>query len=162
MAIAKGTVVGFIDIDLEISPVYIPSFVRMILDGKADVVTGLRVYREDASSYHRAILSRGYSVLVRTLLGIPLRDTETGYKFFRRRKVLPVMALTRHNGWFWDTEIMALAYRAGLRIREEPVLFVRRKDKKSSVRLVHDTLDYLRNIVLFRQTLRFRTRGLRE
>lgn len=153
MAIAKGNVVGFIDIDLEVLPVHIPSFVRMILDGKADIVTGLRIYREGVSSIHRAILSRGYSWLVRTLLGIPLSDTEAGYKFFDRKKILPIVKKTTNNGWFWDTEIMALAYRAGLRIREEPVLFIRRFDKKSSVRLIRDTVDYLWNILVFRRRL---------
>lgn len=150
MAIAKGKVVGFIDIDLEVSPVYIPSFVRMILDGKADVVTGLRVYREGLSSLHRAILSRGYSRLVRAILGIPLKDTETGYKFFDRVKILPVLKKTQNNGWFWDTEIMTMSNYEGYRIIEVPVLFIRRLDKKSSVRLLHDTLDYLRNLVAFR------------
>lgn len=153
MAIAKGNVVGFIDIDLEVLPVHIPSFVRMILDGKADIVTGLRIYREGVSSIHRAILSRGYSWLVRTLLGIPLSDTEAGYKFFDRKKILPIVKKTTNNGWFWDTEIMALAYRAGLRIREEPVLFIRRFDKKSSVRLMRDTVDYLWNLLTFRRRL---------
>ena len=79
IALARGNVGGFIDIDLEVSPVYIPSFVRMIVGGKADVVTGLRVYREGVMSLHRSILSRGYSWLVRSTLGIPLQDTETGY-----------------------------------------------------------------------------------
>ncbi len=151
IAVAKGKVVGFIDIDLEVSPVYIPLFVRMILNGEADVVTGLRIYREGLSSLHRSILSRGYSWLVRTMLGIPLRDTETGYKFFNRKRILPIVKKTTNNGWFWDTEIMAYAHRAGLRIREEPVLFIRRFDKKSSVRLVHDTIDYLWNLLAFRR-----------
>lgn len=151
MAIARGKVVGFIDIDLEVSPVYIPQFVRMILDKEADVVTGLRVYRTNIASAHRAILSWGYSWLVRTSLGIPLRDTETGYKFFNRKKILPIVKKTTNNGWFWDTEIMALAYRAGLKIREEPVLFIRRFDKKSSVRLIRDTIEYLKNLIEFRK-----------
>lgn len=150
MKLAKGKVVGFIDVDLEVSPVYIPSFVRMILDGKADVVTGLRIYREGFSSLHRAVLSRGYSWLVRTVLGIPLQDTETGYKFFNGKKILPIMKRTVHDGWFWDTEIMTLVYHTGLRIREEPVLFMRRFDKKSSVRLLRDTFDYMRSLLAFR------------
>lgn len=148
--LARGKVVGFIDIDLEVSPVYIPSFVRMILDRRADVVTGLRIYREGLSSLHRAILSRGYSWLVRKILRIPLKDTETGYKFFDRRKILPVFKKTKNNGWFWDTEIMTFAYNEGLTIREEPVLFIRRFDKKSSVRLLRDTIDYLKNLFVFR------------
>lgn len=150
MAVSKGEVVGFIDIDLEVSPVYIPLFVRIILDGKADTVTGLRIYREGVSSLHRAILSRGYSWLVRAVLGIPFRDTETGYKFFSRKKILPVVKKTKNKGWFWDTEIMTLAKLAGLRIWEEPVLFVRRFDKASSVNIFSDTIEYFRNLLSFR------------
>lgn len=158
IAIARGKVVGFIDIDLEVSPVYMPSFVRMILSGDADVVTGLRVYREGFSSIHRSILSRGYSWLVRSALGIPLHDTETGYKFFHRKKILSIVQKTKNNGWFWDTEIMTYAHYDGLAIHEEPVLFIRRFDKKSSVRLIHDTLDYMRNLLAFRKRLLARGR----
>lgn len=153
IALARGNVVGFIDIDLEVSPVYIPSFVRMITGDKADVVTGLRIYREGLTSLHRAILSRGYSWLVRSVLGIPLQDTETGYKFFNRKKILPIIKKTQNNGWFWDTEIMTYAHYLGLSVREIPVLFVRRFDKTSSVRLVHDTVEYLWNIWAFRISL---------
>lgn len=153
IAIARGNVVGFIDIDLEVSPVYIPWFVNVIMKGNADVVTGLRVYREGIASLHRSVLSRGYSWLVRSVLGIPLRDTETGYKFFNRKKILPILKKTKSNGWFWDTEIMTYAYYAGLVIREEPVLFIRRFDKQSSVRLVQDTFAYIKNLVGFHSQL---------
>lgn len=153
IALARGNVVGFIDIDLEVSPVYIPSFVRMIIGDKADVVTGLRVYREGFMSLHRSILSRGYSWLVRSILGIPFQDTETGYKFFSRKKILPILKKTHNNGWFWDTEVMTYAHYFGLSVREVPVLFVRRFDKTSSVRLVHDTLEYVKNLVRFYKRL---------
>lgn len=153
IAVAKGKVVGFIDIDLEVSPVYITQFVRMILGGKEDVVTGLRVYREGVISFHRSILSRGYSWLVRSVLGIPLQDTETGYKFFNRKKIFPVIKKTKNNGWFWDTEVMTYAHYLGLTIKEVPVLFVRRFDKTSSVRLVGDTLEYVKNLVGFHKLL---------
>lgn len=153
IALARGKVVGFVDIDLEVSPVYIPQFVRIILEGKADVVTGLRVYREGIASLHRSVLSRGYSWLVRSVLGIPLQDTETGYKFFNRKKILPILKKTQNNGWFWDTEIMTYAHYTGLSVREVPVLFVRRFDKISSVRLVHDTLEYIKNLVGFHRQL---------
>ncbi|MEK7141655.1 MAG: glycosyltransferase family 2 protein [Patescibacteria group bacterium] len=153
IAIARGKVVGFIDIDLEVSPVYIPQFVRMILSGEADIVTGLRVYREGVASLHRSVLSRGYSWLVRSALGIPLQDTETGYKFFNRKKIVPILKKAKNNGWFWDTEIMTYAYYVGLAIREEPVLFIRRFDKRSSVRLVHDTFTYIKNLLEFYKQL---------
>lgn len=153
IAIARGKVVGYIDIDLEVSPVYIPWFVNIIMKGNADVVTGLRIYREGIVSLHRSVLSRGYSWLVRSVLGIPLRDTETGYKFFNRKNILPILKKTKNNGWFWDTEVMTYAYYAGLVTREEPVLFIRRFDKQSSVRLVQDTFAYIKNLVGFHSQL---------
>lgn len=147
---ATGTVVGYIDIDLEVSPIYIPEMVRKILDGEADVVIGKRIYRSSIASIPREVFSLGYQWLADTMVGTGGLDTETGYKFFNRRKILPVVARAHHPHWFWDTEMMVWARRVGLRITEVPVLFVRRFDKKSSVRMVRDITDYLVNIWRFR------------
>jgi len=70
-------------------------------------------------------MSRGYSFLVRHLLGLPFHDTETGYKFFRRESVLPLLDEIEDGGWFWDTEFMARAHRRGLRVVEIPGAYVR-------------------------------------
>lgn len=152
--IARGKVVGFIDVDLEVSPVYIPHFVKRILSGELDGVTGHRIYREGILSIHRSILSRGYSYLVKTMLNIPYVDTETGYKFFERKKVLPILKKTKNKRWFWDTEIMTYSYHEGLKVLEVPVLFVRRFDKESSVNIFRDTLDYLVNLSRFRKKIK--------
>lgn len=150
---AKGTVVGYIDIDLEVSPVYIPLLVDMILEKRADVAIGKRMYRTNIQSIPREILSFGYQWLSNYLIGTGNLDTESGYKFFNRKKILPVLALTRHSHWFWDTEIIVLAKRKGLRIAEVPVLFLRRFDKTSSVRIVRDSIDYLQSLWAFRNRL---------
>lgn len=150
---ARGTVVGFIDIDCEVGPEYIPQLVSTILERKADVAIGKRIYRSSPSSLIREILSRGYQWLSDALIGTGGLDTETGYKFFRRSKVLPLLARTLHTGWFWDTEIMVRAKRAGLSICEVPVLFLRRFDKQSSVHIIRDTADYLVNLWSFRKQL---------
>lgn len=150
---AKGMVAGYIDIDCEVDPVYIPKMVSLIVRGKADVVTGRRYYRTSVQSVVREVLSRGYQWLADVAIGTGGLDTETGYKFFNRKKILPVLSKPKHAGWFWDTEIMVYARRANLRIVEEPVLFLRRFDKKSSVNIVADTYDYLINLVQFRSRL---------
>lgn len=151
--VSRGVVVGFIDVDLEVSPLYMPYFVSKILKHEADVVTGYRIYRDSIVSLHRMILSRGYSVLVRKLLMVNLNDTETGYKFFNRKKIIPILKQTKSNHWFWDTEIISLAYRNKLRINEVPVLFLRRLDKKSTVNVVRDTYDYLLHLYKFKKRL---------
>jgi glycosyltransferase AglD len=143
---SRAKIVGYIDIDLEVSPVYIPGIVRTLLSDEADVVIGRRIYRTNMASIVREILSVGYRMLSEKLVGTGHLDTESGYKFFNRKKILPILAKTRHPHWFWDTEIVVFARKANLRIREEPVLFLRRFDKKSSVRLFSDTLDYLRSL----------------
>jgi glycosyltransferase involved in cell wall biosynthesis len=151
---AKGAVVGYIDIDCEVDPVYIPGMTEMIRSNEADVVIGKRFYRTSPRAIIREVLSRGYQWLSDCLIGTGRMDTETGYKFFSRKKILPVLSQATHPGWFWDTEIMVYAKRAKLRIIEVPVLFLRRFDKQSSVNIVRDTLDYMKELLLFRQRLR--------
>lgn len=152
---AHGRVVGFLDIDLEVHARYLPEMLRAI-EGGMDCATAYRVYkiRLHPGPLLRHVLSRGYRLLSRLMLGVPLRDTETGFKFFRREAILPVLDQCEHVGWFWDTEVMVLAQRAGLRIAELPCLFVQRDDKQSTVRVWHDTRDYLVALFQFRKRLR--------
>lgn len=152
--IAKGTVVGYIDIDCEVSPVYIPQMVSLILKKRADVVIGKRYYRTTPGSLLREVLSRGYQWISDVMIGTGGLDTETGYKFFARRKIVPIVSKTKHPGWFWDTEVMVYAKQAGLKIIEVPVLFLRRFDKKSSVNIVKDTLEYVAQLWRFSKSLR--------
>jgi dolichyl-phosphate beta-glucosyltransferase len=150
---ARGAITGYLDADLEVHSRYIPSLVRAIEKG-ADVATVRRIYAFQVRSLDRYLMSRGYSFLVRRMLGISVRDTETGYKFFRRETLLPVLAEVRDPGWFWDTEFMVRASRRGLRIEEIPGAYIRRFDKTSTVRGVRDSLRYFAKLVAFRRELR--------
>jgi glycosyltransferase involved in cell wall biosynthesis len=146
---ARGKVAGFLDIDLEVPARYIPPAVQAIHTG-ADVVCAWRIYLPNLPLLHREIASKGYSQLVRAQLGLPLRDTEAGFKFFNRARILPILEQTRNPGWFWDTEIMARSYFAGLRIVELPAVFVKRNEVPTTVRLIPDTIEYWRQLRRFR------------
>jgi glycosyltransferase involved in cell wall biosynthesis len=150
---ARGLVTGFLDIDLEVHCRYIPSLVRAIEKG-ADVATVRRIYAFQLGSLDRYMMSRGYSWLVRRLLAVDLRDTETGYKFFRRETVLPLLDEIEDPGWFWDTEFMVRAARRGLRIAEVPGAYIRRYDKTSTVSGLRDSLRYFGKLLAFRRRLR--------
>jgi glycosyltransferase involved in cell wall biosynthesis len=151
--IARGAIAGFLDVDLEVHARYIPSLVKAIERG-ADVATVRRIYAFQVRSLDRYAMSRGYSFLVRRMLGVDLRDTETGYKFFRRDRVLPILDEIRDPGWFWDTEFMVRAVRRGLRVEEIPGAYVRRFDKTSTVSGLRDSARYFGKLVAFRRAMR--------
>jgi glycosyltransferase involved in cell wall biosynthesis len=150
---ARGRVAGYIDVDLEVHSRYIPSLVRAIEKG-ADVATLRRIYAFQLRSLDRYFMSRGYSLLVRRMLGVDFWDTETGYKFFRRDTVLPLLDEIEDAGWFWDTEFMVRAARRGLKVVEIPGAYIRRNDKTSTVSGVRDSLRYFGQLVRFRRRLR--------
>jgi glycosyltransferase involved in cell wall biosynthesis len=150
---ARGEVTGYIDVDLEVHSRYIPSLVRAI-DRGADVATLRRIYAFQLRSLDRYFMSRGYSFLVRHMLGVGFADTETGYKFFRREKLLPLLDEIQDEGWFWDTEFMVRAARRGLKMVEIPGAYIRREDKTSTVKGVRDSLRYFAQLVRFRRALR--------
>jgi glycosyltransferase involved in cell wall biosynthesis len=149
---ANGKICGFLDIDLEVSPSYIPIFISEIERG-AELVVGKRFYERSLTSLSRVVASRVYSFIVDRIIKLPIEDSECGYKFFERSKIVPVLKKTKDNGWFWDTEICARAHLDDLKIREVPVLFKRRHDKKSTVRLIPDSFDYFRKLIRFRSEI---------
>jgi hypothetical protein len=110
---------------------------------------GKRYFEKSISSISRVAASRVYSLIVKFFLKLPIDDTETGFKFFRRTKILPILKKTRSTDWFWDTEICANSYYGGLAIGEVPVIFKKRNDKKSTVHILGDSYSYLIEILKF-------------
>ncbi len=152
---ARGKWVGFIDVDLEVHCRYIPSML-LALESGFDVASAYRIY-EIKWSLHlliRHILSMGYRRLVRFMLKLPYRDTETGFKFFQRDKILPILDSVESTSWFWDTEIMAQCHYHHLNVAEIPALFIRRWDKQSTVRPLSDSIRYFRELWRFRKRIR--------
>jgi hypothetical protein len=152
--LARGKIVGFLDIDLEVHARYIPSMLWAIEHEGYDVCTAWRIYKVHLRAIPRHILSMGYRKLSKYYLGTTLLDTETGFKFFNREKILPVIAACKNKGWFWDTEVMVLSQKHGLKIKEVPCLFIRRIDKASSVRVVSDSIDYFKNLWKFKRQVK--------
>lgn len=147
---SQGRIVGYIDIDIEVSPHYIPRFVQAI-EGGYDVATGWRIYDFTLRSFSRWVASKGYNVVRNAVLKTNLHDTEAGYKFFNKRSIIRLIDDIRSPGWFWDTEVMVFAQQRGLSIAQIPVVYIRRFDKTSTVRLIPDTLSYLKELWKFKR-----------
>ena len=153
--IACGKYVGFLDIDLEVSCVYLMRVLAELEKG-ADVVIIKRHYAlaPSFSFVLRHILSVGYKYLIQEYLGIPRMDTETGFKFFNRKRLLELSDRTHNKKWFFDTEVMVIAYLNKYRIKEVDGLFLRRHDKTSTVKVVKDSIDYLKELRKFKKRLK--------
>ena len=148
---SSGKVVGFIDIDLEVGAHYVPELVRLIDEENYDVAAGRRHYLlRQTKSWIRTCLSNCYRLTCKFLLNFGVEDSETGCKFFNRETAGQVVLDSAHDGWFWDTEVMARAVLNNLRINELPVLFLRRFDRKSTVKITGDSWDYLIALLRFR------------
>jgi len=119
---STGDLVAFLDADLALHPHQLINFVPKMK--YADVVVGSKRHPKSDISYplHRRFLSKGFNVLAKTMLGLPLSDTQCGFKLFRRRvleKVLPDIAVKKYA---FDVELLAEAQRRNYKIIEMPVL----------------------------------------
>jgi glycosyltransferase involved in cell wall biosynthesis len=133
---AKGSIVCYYDVDLATDMQHLDELIGAIRDGY-DIATGSRLLPESDinRSGGREIASRGYNMLVRTILGSSLYDHQCGFKAFRRDRLLDLLPSVTADHWFWDTEVLVRAQKNGYRIREFPVRWrqgegttVRRKD----------------------------------
>ena len=153
LELARAPVAGFLDIDLEVDAAYISAFYFAVLGG-ADLAIGRRVYEVSLATAARFVMSRGYCLLRRAMLGLPFEDTEAGYKFFRLASMRPVLARCCAPGWFWDTEVVTRAYDARLEIAEVTCRFVRKADKTSTVKPIRDSWRHFAGLAALRRSRR--------
>lgn len=152
--VAKGDVVGFIDVDMEVSPRYINSFIESLETN--DVVIGNRKYysKTVVRALIRNYLSDSYRAFSKKILKHSYNDTEVGYKFFRKDKLEPFFKEVSNDHWFWDTEFMMYCFRNHLKVGEIEVEFLRDSIKKSTVKVISDTLHYFNELIKFNRKLK--------
>lgn len=132
---AVGDVVGYVDADMNVAPAYLGTALQRIRDG-ADVVIGSRELSEYASAEGPLRLLAGGVVQVtrRTLVLPVLRDTQCGFKFFRRAVARRVFERCRINSFAFDIEVLFVARKLGARIVEMPVSTSYRAESTFDVR----------------------------
>jgi putative flippase GtrA len=116
------------------------------MSGHSDVAIGSRLARSSrvVRGAKREMISRCYNFLLRTTLRARFSDAQCGFKAMRADRARVLLPYVRDTGWFWDTELLVLAERAGLRIHEVPVDWV--DDPDSRVDIVSTALADLRGI----------------
>lgn len=148
---ARGDLVLFSDADNS-TPIAELRKLRRAVDAGADVAIGSRALPEsDVRVRQHAVRQRmgeTFNAVVRVIGGLEVRDSQCGFKLFRRATTLQVFERQRLDGFAFDVEILHVARRLGLRIVEVPVTWINSPD--SRVRIWRDPALMLRDVVLVR------------
>src|SRR6058998_1927664 len=142
----------FFDADLSTPLGETPKLIEPIANGEVDIAFGSRALDRSLIGVHqpwrREQGGRVFNLLVRVATGLPFWDTQCGFKAFQLDVCRPILEAAHVNGFAFDVELLFLAHRAGLRIREIPVRWNHAQGSKVS--FFRDSLRMLREVIAIR------------
>lgn len=150
---SDARVLAYMDVDLSTDLNALLPLVAPLLSGHSEIAIGTRL-RPGARVIRgpkREIISRCYNLLLHATLGTRFSDAQCGFKAIRAEAARELLPLVEDTSWFFDTELLVLAERAGMRIHEVPVDWI--DDPDSRVDIVATALADLRGIVRVRAGL---------
>ena len=146
---ASRPIALFSDADLSTPIEEASKLIEPISAGQLDVAFGSRALDRrligTRQAWDREQGGRVFNLVVRLSTGLPFWDTQCGFKAFRLDAFRPVLEKARSDGFGFDVELLYLAHKAGLRMREIPVRWNHHEGSK--VHFVHDSLHMLQEIV---------------
>jgi len=152
---SEADVVAYMDADLSTSLDAFLPLIAPLLSGHSDLSVGSRLAHgaQVVRGPKREIISRVYNLLLRTVLSARFSDAQCGFKAGRTEVIRALLPAVADDTWFFDTELLMLAQRKGLRIYQVPVTWT--EDPDSKVEIVRTALADLRGVA----RLRFGSRG---
>ena len=133
---STADVVAYMDVDLSTDLNALMPLIAPLLSGHSDLAIGSRLNRSSrvVRGAKREFISRSYNLILRASLRARFSDAQCGFKAMRTEVARELLPLVQDTGWFFDTELLVIAERAGLRIHEVPVDWV--DDPDSSVDVI--------------------------
>ena len=131
---SEAQILCYMDIDLSTDLLALPPLVRAIADGN-DVAIGSRQYKGSVveRSLKREVISQGYIYILKILLGFPYTDAQCGFKAMSKKAVNELFPLIVDDEWFFDTELLFLAYKRGYQVKELPVRWIEDTDSRVKI-----------------------------
>jgi putative flippase GtrA len=144
---SSADVVAYMDVDLSTDLQAFLPLIAPLVSGHSDLAIGSRLSRGSAvvRGPRRELISRTYNLLLHTTLAARFSDAQCGFKAGRTEVVRALLPAVEDQSWFFDTELLLLAERNGLRIHEVPVDWV--DDPDSRVDVVRTAVDDLRGML---------------
>ncbi len=143
---SASPILAYLDVDMSTDLAALLPLVAPLLSGHSDVAIGTRLARgaRVVRGFKREAISRGYNLLLKGTLAVKFSDAQCGFKAISKDAADALLPQIRDTGWFFDTELLVLAQRAGLRIHEVPVDWV--DDPDSRVQIVPTAIEDLKGI----------------
>jgi glycosyltransferase involved in cell wall biosynthesis len=150
---SDAEVVAYMDVDLSTNLDALLPLTRPLLTAEYDVATGSRLLPGSVVTrgVKREVISRCYNRLLRAVLRTGFRDAQCGFKAVRGDAARTLLPLVEDRGWFFDTELLVLAERSGMRVLEFPVTWADSLD--SRVKILSTALADLRGVWRLRRGL---------
>jgi glycosyltransferase involved in cell wall biosynthesis len=148
---SDADVVAYMDVDLSTDIAHLPRLIAMVAEEGCDVAVGSRLARGSRTkrSLKREITSRGYVFMIRsTFPKLRITDAQCGFKALSRRAVEQLVPRIENGMWFFDTELLILAHKAGFQIGELPVRWV--EDPDSKVKIIKTAAEDIRGLARMR------------
>ena len=160
---SHAEIVAYMDVDLSTDLRALLPLVAPLVSGHSDLAIGTRLARgaHVMRSRKREFISRTYNHLLHAVLRAHFSDAQCGFKAGRTEVVRDLLRDVRDDAWFFDTELLVLADRRGLRVHEVPVDWV--EDPDSRVDIVATAVADLRGVerlALQSQLVRFGAIGV--
>jgi glycosyltransferase involved in cell wall biosynthesis len=151
---SDAEVLCYMDVDLSTDLRALLPLLAPLVSGHSDLAIGTRLSRGSAvvRGPKREFISRTYNLLLRTALAAHFSDAQCGFKAGRTEIVRALVPAVRDEGWFFDTELLVLAQREGLRIHEVPVDWV--DDPDSRVDIVRTAVEDLKGVARLLASMR--------
>ncbi|MEV7135036.1 dolichyl-phosphate beta-glucosyltransferase [Arthrobacter sp. NPDC093128] len=144
--VSPSPVLAYMDVNLSTDLAALAPLIAPLISGHSDLAIGTRLSRSSrvVRGHRRAFISRGYTLLLHTLLGAHFSDAQCGFKAIRADIARQLLPHTADNAWFFDTELLVLAEKCGLRVHEVPVDWINESD--AGVDLLRTALADLRGM----------------
>lgn len=147
---SDADIVAYMDADLSTGLDAFLPLIAPLMSGHSDLAVGSRLARgaQVVRGPKREIISRAYNLLLRTVLSARFSDAQCGFKAGRAEVIRSLLPAVEDDAWFFDTELLMLAQRKGLRIYQVPVAWT--EDPDSSVDIIRTALADLRGVARLR------------
>ncbi|MGW4528762.1 glycosyltransferase [Amycolatopsis sp. NPDC004378] len=150
---SDAQVLAYMDVDLSTDLAGLLPLVAPLVTGHSDVAIGSRLARgaRVVRGPKREFISRCYNLILKSTLRARFSDAQCGFKAIRSEVAQGLLPLVEDTGWFFDTELLVLAERSGLRIHEVPVDWV--DDPDSRVDIVSTAVADLKGVARLSRSL---------